>query len=204
MPERLGLAYDRAVAGPGESPVWEVASGRPLADGHDARLTDAMPPDAEAVVAALRRPPFPIFSLPDDAPGRRYVRGWQTTGGLVTAVELAVSDEPADRLVVVSSSPRRPWGELEKGTGDDAVVRLAMAIASQPGDLTAHALERRSLALPIGENLVTFGCATHGRISVLWSSHGPGILVQARTVAPEDVELVPLADAGPYVEGSFP
>ena len=160
-----------------------------------------MPPDTEAVVAALRRPPFPIFSLPDGTPGRRYVRGWHATGGLVTAVELAVFDEPADRIVIVSSSPRRPWGDLE--SADDALAHLALEVASQPEDLAAHAPERRSLALPIGPNLVTFGCTVHGRISVLWSTHGPGILVQARNVAPDDIELVPLADAGAYIEGSF-
>jgi hypothetical protein len=79
-----------------------------------------------------------------------------------------------------------------------------MEIASQPEDLVAHALERRSLVLPIGQNLVTFWCAARGRISVLWSSHGPGILVQARNAVPDDIELVPLADADSYVEGSFP
>lgn len=161
-----------------------------------------MPPDTEAVVAALRRPPFPVFSLPGHVQGRRYVRGWRTTGGLVIAIELAVFDEPADRLVVVCSSPRRPWGD--PATDEDALARLMMEVASQPDDLADHALERRSLVLLIGQNLVTFGCASHGRISVLWSSHGPGILVQARNVAPGDIELVPLADADTYVEGSFP
>ena len=183
--------------------MWEVASPQGPAGRHgERRLTDAAPPDTDGVVAALRRPLFPIFSLPEAAPGRRYVRGWRQTGTLVTAVELAVFDELADRLVVVFSSPRRPWGELE--ADKEALLQRAMEVASQPEDLMPHALERRSLVLPVGQNLVTFSCAARGRISVLWSRHGPRILVQARNVAPDAIELVPLTDAGPYVEGSFP
>lgn len=122
-------------------------------------------------------------------------------GSVVTGVELAVLDERNDRLVVVSSSPRRPWGDLS--SDDNAVMHRVLEVASEPSDLVPQPLQRRSLVLPIGPHLVTFSCAEHGRICVLWSRHGPGVLVQARAILPEAIELIQLADGTGYVARSF-
>jgi hypothetical protein len=191
------------MAEPQEPPIWEVIREGSAGGGPgDRRLIGrAQLADAKAF-AALRRPLFPIYGLPPTRPGRRYIRGWRQTEDLVTAVELAVLEERTDTLVVVSSSPRRPWDNLS--TDEEALRQLVTEVASTPEDLLNHDLDRRSLVLRIGENLVTFSCAVHGRISVLWSLHGPGILVQGRNVPPEAIELVALADAGPYLEGLVP
>jgi hypothetical protein len=113
-----------------------------------------------------------------------------------------VFDERTDALVVMSTSPRRPWGNLS--TDEKALRQRVMEVASAPEDLLTHDLDQRTLVLRIGENLVTFSCAVHGHFSVLWSRHGPGILVQARNVPPEAIKLVALTDLGPYLDGLVP
>jgi hypothetical protein len=187
---------------PQEPVFWEATSGGPAAQEPsivELGVPPARQPDADRVLGALRRPLFPIFGLPADRPGRRYIRGWQEAGPVVTCIELGLFDESNDTLVVVSTSPRRPWDSMS--TDDEALFRRIMEMASAPQDLEPHGYIRSSLVLEMSGHLVTFACVCHGRITVLWSRHGPGILVQARNLPPQDIELVMLPDAGPYVEG---
>lgn len=193
---------------PQEPVLWEVTSGTSAAQGGQGpgivELGKPTPrrPEADRILAALRRPLFPIFGLAGDRPGRRYVRGWQESGPIVTGVELGLFDEDSDTLVIVSSSPRRPWEEIS--TDDAALLRRVMEVASAPQDLEAHGFVRSSVVLSINGHLVTFACVCHGRTTLMWSRHGPGVLVQARNLAPEEIELEVLADAGSYVEGLAP
>jgi hypothetical protein len=122
---------------------------------------------------------------PQEPPIWEVTRGGSAAGG------------PGERRLI---EPAR----LADATAFAALRQRVMEVASAPEDLLTHDLDRRSLVLRIGENLVTFSCAVHGRISVLWSRHGPGILVQARNVPPETIELVALTDAGPYLDGLVP
>jgi hypothetical protein len=161
---------------PQEPVFWEATSGGPAAPE---------PSIVELGVPPARQP---------DAD-----RGWQEAGPVVTCIELGLFDESNDTLVVVSTSPRRPWDSMS--TDDEALFRRIMEMASAPQDLEPHGYIRSSLVLEMSGHLVTFACVCHGRITVLWSRHGPGILVQARNLPPQDIELVMLPDAGPYVEG---
>src|SRR5918996_3942596 len=99
-----------------DAPGWEIHERGPRPGG----ATEGGPgaegalrgPPGEPIAAALRHPLFPVFGPPPHRPGRRFVRGWQETGPLVTCVELGLHDEPADTLVLVSSSARRLWDDL--------------------------------------------------------------------------------------------
>ncbi|HSO52279.1 MAG TPA: hypothetical protein VL330_05930 [Actinomycetes bacterium] len=156
----------------------------------------------------FRAAPFPLYALPASWTGPRHLGGMgsrQARGQppLVTSLTLAHGDPAAEHgpelRVEVRSDPDDP------GTGPELRQALAVDLGGGPGGRPADQADPRWVAvrLPVDGQPVTFDLLAEGRHWVaLAELEGRALVLQARDLAPEQVELVRVTDVEPYVEGT--
>ena len=156
----------------------------------------------------FRAAPFPLYGLPASWTGPRHLGGMgsrQARGQprVVTSLTLAHGDPAAghgpELRVEVRSDPDDP------GAGPE--LRQALAV-----DLrwAAASLEDReadpiwsAVPIPVDGQPVTFDLLAEGRHWVAMAElEGRVVVLQARDLAPEQVELVRVTDVEPYVDGT--
>lgn len=177
--------------------------------------------ERQAMAERFRAAPFPLYGLPASWTGPRHLGGAasrQARGqpAVVTSLTLAHGDPAAERgpqlRVEVRADPDDPGGgpELRRALADD--LRWAAAARDVPGNaaggvggLPAGRPDPPWSAAPVrlDGRPVRFELLAESRHWVAWAEvEGRTLVLQARDLAPEQVELVRVTDVEPYVEGT--
>jgi hypothetical protein len=205
------------------SAFWGGSPGRPLAT--EALLVvdpgRGLRRERQAMAERFRAAPFPLYGLPASWAGPRHLGGAgsrQARGqpAVVTSLTLAHGDPAAEHgpqlRVEVRADPDEPRGgpELRRALTDD--LRWVTAARDVPGNamggigrLPADQPDPPWSAVPIrlDGRPVRFELLAEGRHWVAVAEvEGRTLVLQARDLAPEQVELVRVTDVEPYVEGT--
>jgi hypothetical protein len=176
-------------------------------------------------VERFRRAPFPLYGLPPAWPGPRYLGGWEGSwskggGPVTTALDLGHGDPLADQgpqlRVEVRVDPDqagRPPG-ARRWRRRRLAEDLWLAAAPATHDVAEHieqvaAARRRPdpawspVPIPVDGRPVAFEWLAQGRhwVAVADLAHQT-LVLQARDLPVDQVELVRVADLDPYVEGT--
>lgn len=192
------------------SAFWGRPAGRPLATELLMVVDPARGLRREhlAMAERFRAAPFPLYGLPASWTGPRHLGGMgsrQARGQppLVTSLTLAHGDPAAghgpELRVEVRSDPDDP------GTGPELRQALAVDLRGGPGGRSADQADPpwSAVRLPVDGQPVTFDLLAEGRHWVaLAELEGRALVLQARDLAPEQVELVRVTDVEPYVDGT--
>jgi hypothetical protein len=196
------------------SAFWGGHAGRPLATEALLVVDPArgMRRERQAMAEWFRAAPFPLYGLPASWTGPRHLGGAgsrQARGRppVVTSLTLAHGDPAAGQgpqlWVEVRADPGDPGAgpELRRTLADD----LRWATAARGDELRGGLADPPWSAVPLrlDGRPVRFEMLAEGRHWVaLAEVEARTLVVQARDLAPEQVELVRVTDVEPYVEGS--
>jgi hypothetical protein len=155
----------------------------------------------------FRAAPFPMYGLPASWTGPRHLGGEgsrQARGQLrvVTSLTLAHGDPAAghgpELRVEVRSDPDDPGAGPELRQALAVELRLAASLEDREADPIWSAVP-----IPVDGQPVTFDLLAEGRHWVAMAElEGRVVVLQARDLAPEQVELVRVTDVEPYVDGT--
>jgi hypothetical protein len=204
------------------SAFWGGSPGRPLAT--EALLVvdpgRGLRRERQAMAERFRAAPFPLYGLPASWAGPRHLGGAgsrQARGqpAVVTSLTLAHGDPAAEHgpqlRVEVRADPDEPGGgpELRRALTDDLrLVTAARDVRNAMGGigrLPADQPDPPWSAVPIrlDGRPVRFQLLAEGRHWVAVAEvEGRTLVLQARDLAPEQVELVRVTDVEPYLEGT--
>jgi hypothetical protein len=179
--------------------------------------------ERQELAERFRAAPFPLYGLPASWTGPRHLGGMSSRQArgqppLVTSLTLAHGDRAAghgpELRVEVRSDPDDP------GTGPELRQALAVdlrwaaasledregeAARGGPGGRPADQADPpwSAVPLPVDGQPVTFDLLAEGRHWVaLAELEVRALVLQARDLAPEQVELVRVTDVEPYVDGT--
>jgi hypothetical protein len=179
--------------------------------------------ERQELAERFRASPFPLYGLPASWTGPRHLGGMgsrQARGQppLVTSLTLAHGDPAAghgpELRVEVRSDPDDP------GTGPELRQALAVDLRWAAASLEDREAEAErggpggrpadqadplwsTVPLPVDGQPVTFDLLAEGRHWVAMAEvEGRALVLQARDLAPEQVELVRVTDVEPYVDGT--
>ena len=155
----------------------------------------------------FRAAPFPLYGLPASWTGPRHLGGEgsrQARGQprVVTSLTLAHGDPAAghgpELRVEVRSDPDDPGVGPELRQALAVELRWAASLEDREADPIWSAVP-----LPVDGQPVTFDLLAEGRHWVAMAElEGRVVVLQARDLAPERVELVRVTDVEPYVDGT--
>jgi hypothetical protein len=177
------------------SAFWGGSAGRPLAT--EALLVVApargMRRERQAMAERFRAAPFPLYGLPASWAGPRWLGGAGTRQSRgrppeVTSLALAHGDPAAEHgpqlRVEVRADPEDP------GAGPELRHDLAGAAWS-------------AVSIRVDGRPVRFDLLAEGRHWVAVAEvDGRALVLEARDLTVDQIELVRVADIGPYIEGT--
>jgi hypothetical protein len=206
------------------SAFWGRAAARPLATEIllEVDPVRGLRRERQAMVELFRAAPFPLYGLPASWPGPRHLGGWgsrRTSGEprVVTDLVLAHGDPAAARgpqlQVEVRVGPEHPEAgpELRHTLAQDLWWTAAAShaggqappgLAGGPPD-PARDPPWSPVTISVDGRPVGFDLLGEGRHWVaVGELKGQLLVLRARDLAAEEVELVRVTDVAPYVEGT--